>query len=200
MANVERRLEFASLLERLQEGDDAAVAELFDLVYAELRRLAARHLARERPGHTLQPTALVHEAFLKLSGTSVSAADRDHFVGIAARAMRQVLVDHARRRGAGKRGRGWERTTLGTDDVGVELDPHEILDLDRAMERLDERQRRVVELRFFAGLEEREVARLLGVTERTVRRDWVKARAWLYAELYPEEPTRPDAAPSAEAG
>lgn len=199
MTHGHRSEEVVTLLDRLREGDDAAVAELFDVVYAELRSLAARQLARERSGHTLQPTALVHEAFLKLAGTSVSAADRDHFVGIAARAMRQVLVDHARRKDAAKRGKGWERTTLGTGDVGVELDPHEILDLDRAMDRLDGRQRRVVELRFFAGLEERDVARLLDVTERTVRRDWVKARAWLYAELYGDDADPSGATSVAEA-
>jgi len=187
MADVDRRGSVSSLLTRLARGEESAVGELFQLVYVELRSLAAAQLARERPEHTLRPTALVHEAFLKLSGTAVSAEDRGHFVGIAARAMRQILVDHARKKGAGKRGGGWERTTLGSGDVAVEVDPHAMLDLDRAMELLDERQRRVVELRYFAGLEEREVAELLGVTERTVRRDWVKARAWLYAELYRDD-------------
>ncbi len=190
MADVDRRGAVSSLLARLGEGEESAVGELFRIVYGELRSLASSQLARERPGHTLQPTALVHEAFMKLSGTAVSAEDRGHFVGIAARAMRQILVDHARRKSADKRGRGWERTTLGSGDFAVEFDPHALLDLDRAMEKLDERQRRVVELRYFAGLEEREVAELLGVTERTVRRDWVKARAWLYAELYPDDAPR----------
>lgn len=189
MADVDTRGAVSSLLTRLGRGDESAVGELFQLVYGELRSLAAGQLARERPGHTLRPTALVHEAFLKLSGTAVSAEDRGHFVGIAARAMRQILVDHARKKSADKRGRGWAPTTLGSGDVAVEVDPDTMLDLDRAMELLDERQRRVVELRYFAGLEEREVADLLGVTERTVRRDWVKARAWLYAELYPGDAT-----------
>jgi len=188
MPDDDRRGAVSSLLARLGEGEESAVGELFQLVYGELRALAADQLARERPGHTLQPTALVHEAFLKLSGTAMGARDQGHFIGIAARAMRQILVDHARRKGAGKRGGGWDRTTLGAGDVALDVDPHELLDLDRAMEKLDERQRSVVELRYFAGLEEREVARLLDVTERTVRRDWVKARAWLYAAMYPGAP------------
>jgi RNA polymerase sigma factor (TIGR02999 family) len=189
--DVDRRGVVSSLLARLGQGEESAVGDLFQLVYRELRELAAGQLARERPGHTLQPTALVHEAFMKLSGTAVGARDRGHFIGIAARAMRQVLVDYARRRGAGKRGRGWDRTTLRVGGAVVDVDPDELLDLDRALETLDERQRRVVELRYFAGLEELEVARLLGVTERTVRRDWVKARAWLYAALYPAESSSP---------
>lgn len=200
MADVDRRKTVSSLLARLREGEESAVGELFQVVYAELRSLAAGQLARERPGHTLQPTALVHEAFLKLYGTAAGAEDRDHFVGLAARAMRQILVDHARRRGADKRGGGWARTKLGSGDVAVEIDPDTMIDLDRAMELLDERQRRVVELRYFAGLEEREVAGLLGVTERTVRRDWVKARAWLYAELYPGESSAPPGTGSRNGG
>jgi RNA polymerase sigma factor (TIGR02999 family) len=159
---------------------------VFRLVYDELRALAERQLRRERPGHTLQATALVHEAYLKLASGGALPADRSHFVGTAARAMRQVLVDHARRRSADKRGGAWQRTTLGEGPAALELELDTILDLDRAMERLDPRQCRVVELRFFAGLEEKEIAEILGVTERTVRRDWVKARAWLYAEMYPE--------------
>jgi RNA polymerase sigma factor (TIGR02999 family) len=177
-----------ALLVGVRQGDRQSVDELFRRVYDELRALAAGQLKRERPGHTLQPTALVHEAFVKLSGGgAVHADDRRHFVAIAARAMRQVLVDHARRRMADKRGGGMVRTTLGGDEPAVELDPAGVVDLDRALEELDERQRRVVELRFFAGLEETEVAQVLGVTPRTVRRDWVKARAWLYAALYPDE-------------
>lgn len=170
--------------ERMESGP--AVERLFQQVYGELRSLAAGQLARERPGHTLQPTALVHEAYLRLSGRGFEALDRGHFVGIAARAMRQVLVDHARRRMAEKRGGGLFRTTLGGMEPVVEMDPAQLLDLDRALASLSERQRRVVELRFFAGMEEREVGEILGVTERTVRRDWVKARAWLYSVLYPD--------------
>lgn len=173
-----------TLLRGVRAGDGSAVGGLFQEVYGDLRSLAAGQLARERPGHTLQPTALVHEAFLKLSGRGMEVADRGHFLGIAARAMRQILVDHARRRLAEKRGGGLFRTTLGGSDPVLEMDPAQLLDLDRALASLSERQRRVVELRFFAGLEEGEVGEVLGVAERTVRRDWVKARAWLYSILY----------------
>jgi len=188
----------AALLGGVRRGDRDSMDELFRRVYDELRALAAGQLGRERPGHTLQPTALVHEAFVKLSGGgAVHVEDRRHFVAVAARAMRQVLVDHARRRMADKRGGGMVRTTLGGDEPAIELDPAGMVDLDRALEELDERQRRVVELRFFAGLEETEVAHVLGVTPRTVRRDWVKARAWLYAALYPAEADAADERPPA---
>jgi RNA polymerase sigma factor (TIGR02999 family) len=149
--------------------------------------MAAGRLRGERPGHTLQATALVHELFLKMADGAIAARDRRHFMGVAARAMRQILVDHARRKMADKRGGGAHHTTLGGHDVAVRLDPAGLLDLDRALDGLDERQRKVVELRFFVGLEEREIAEALDVSERTVRRDWVKARAWLYAALYGEE-------------
>lgn len=174
------------LLRRSDGGDARALDELFEVVYDELRRMAAGRLRGERADHTLQATALVHELFLKMSDGAVAARDRRHFMGVAARAMRQILVDHARRKTAGKRGGGAMHTTLGGHDVAERLDPAGLLDLDRALDALDERQRRVVELRFFVGLEEREIAEALDVTERTVRRDWVKARAWLYAALYGE--------------
>lgn len=175
------------LLRAAREGDRAALDRLLPVVYDELRGLAAYQLRRERSGHTLHATALVHEAYMKLAGGgSVPARDRAHFLSIAARAMRQVLVDYARRRQAEKRGGGWHRTTLGEGDQAVEFRPAELLALDRALETLEERQRRVVELRFFGGLEETEIAEALDVSARTVRRDWVKARAWLYRELYPE--------------
>jgi RNA polymerase sigma factor (TIGR02999 family) len=166
------------------------VDRLMPLVYRELQALAQRQLQRERPGHTLHPTALVHEAYLKLNAArGLSATDRAHFLAIAARAMRQVLVEHARRRHAVKRGEGWDRTTL--SGVAALLpegggDTAELLALDAALEGLEERQREVVECRFFAGMEEREIAEALGVSVRTVRRDWVRARAWLYRELYPD--------------
>ena len=122
---------------------------------------------------------------MKLAGGgSVSAVSRAHFLAIAARAMRQVLVDDARRRSAAKRGDGWERITLDGHDVPGGMAPADVLALNDALEELDPRQRQVVECRFFGGMEEREIAVVLGVTERTVRRDWVKARAWLYRSLY----------------
>jgi RNA polymerase sigma factor (TIGR02999 family) len=134
--------------------------------------------------HAVQPTTLVHEAYLKLAGSAPRAENRVHLLAIAAHAMRQVLVDHARERRAAKRGPEWLRTTL-TDGVSTtNLDADALLALDDALERLDPRQRQVVECRFFAGLDDAEIADALGVTTRTVRRDWVKARAWLYRTLY----------------
>ncbi len=180
------------LLRVARAGDPDALGRVYDLVYGELRQIAAARLRREREGHTLQPTALVNEAFLKLAGSpSADVRDRKHFLGIAARAMRQVLVDHARRRGAVKRGEGVRAAPL-TDqlfDAGKSggIDAEELLALDAALDRLDRldpRLRQVVELRYFAGLNDTETGEVLGVTRRTVQRDWVRARAWLYRELY----------------
>ena len=171
-------------------GDPTALDRLFPVVYDQLRVLARAQLGRERAGHTLDPTALVNEAYLKLVvGPQVPWQGRTHFFAIAARAMRQVLIDYARRRGAAKRGGGWQQTTLSGDRVGFEIRLDELLSLDSALDRLgelDERLRQVVEYRFFAGLTEQEIAELLGVTERTVQRDWIKARAWLHKELHPD--------------
>jgi RNA polymerase sigma factor (TIGR02999 family) len=179
--------EVTQLLEAARRGEAGALDRVVPLVYDELRSIAARQLRRERAGHTLHATALVHEAYLKLSGSgTIEAADRGHFMAIAARAMRQVLVDHARRKNAEKRGGGWQQTTLSDGDRPLNFQPDELLALDQAMEELDERQRQVVECRFFAGMEEEETAAALGVSARTVRRDWVKARAWLYRSLYPQ--------------
>lgn len=177
--------EITRLLGGARHGDREALDRIVAVLYDELRELAQRQIRRERVGHTLGATALVHEAYARLAGASVPAQDRAHFLALAARAMRQVLVDHARRSLARKRGGGWKRTTLG-DRLGssAELDPAEIIALDDALESLEPRQRHVVECRFFGGMEEKEIAAALGVTERTVRRDWVKARAWLYRTLY----------------
>ena len=176
-----------ALLERARRGDAAAEAELFPMVYADLKRAAELLLRRERPGHTLEPTDLVHEAYLKLGGAAhADANNRRHFVAVAARAMRQVLVDHARRRNAGKRGAGQVEVRITNADAGIDVDIAEMIALDDALERLGEknpRLPRVVELRFFAGLSEEEAADVLGVTARTVQRDWVAARAWLHKEL-----------------
>ena len=172
------------LLLALRGGDREALDRLLPLVYDELRRLARRALGREHAPRTLHATGLVHEAYLKLAGGSVDASDRAHFLAIAARAMRQVLVDHARRREASRRGGSWSQTTL-TEGLRVtDFKPEEILALNEAMDTLEPRQRQVVECRFFAGMEDAEIAEALGMTERTVRRDWVKARAWLYRALY----------------
>ena len=167
------------LLQTARAGDRAALDRVLPLLYEDLRRLARRQLAREHGSRTIQPTTLVHEAYLKLAGSAPRADNRVHLLAIAAHAMRQVLVDHARERKAAKRGPEWVSTTL-TDGVSTtNLDAEALLALDDALERLDPRQRQVVECRFFAGLEDAEIAEALGVTTRTVRRDWVKARAWL---------------------
>lgn len=184
--------EVTQLLHRLGNGDERAATELYPLVYDALRGVAGRALARERAGHSLERTELVHEAYLRLVGAAnVSWQDQAHFLAVAARAMRQVLVDHARRRGAAKRGGGVAVRSLndasGVPDPADALPPDELLALDDALARLEEfapRLRAVVEYRFFAGLGERDIAHVLGVTERTVQRDWVKARAWLHKEIY----------------
>ncbi len=193
--------EVTELLVRVREGDQEALERVFPIVYDELRRVAGYQLQGERAGHTLQPTALVNEAYLKLVGSpGADWRDRAHFVAIAARAMRQVLVDHARRRDAFKRGGDRQQTTLSGVPLGVDLNSDELLALDEALDRLDaldSRLRQVVEYKFFGGLTDKETAELLGVTPRTAQRDWVKARAWLYRELYPHAPAG-ESAPSGE--
>jgi RNA polymerase sigma factor (TIGR02999 family) len=177
--------EVTRLLRHVRDGDGAALERVMALIYDDLRALAQRQLRREFQERTLEPTALVHEAYLKMVGAvSVDAADRAHFLALAAHAMRQVLVDHARRRTAAKREDAWRQVTL--TDAGAEdgLDPEALIALDDALARLDERQRQVVECRFFGGMSEAEIATALGVTDRTVRREWVKARAWLNRALY----------------
>jgi len=179
------------LLQRARGGDDAASAAVFPLVYDELRRLAHRQLRREAAGHSLNTTALVHEAYLRLVNQRQSqVTDRAHFFAIAATAMRRILVDHARRHGAVKRGAGATRVPLESIDV---LAPAERADLFLALDAallqlatLDARQAQVVECRFFGGLTEDETAEALGTSARTVKRDWAKARSWLYQELYPD--------------
>ncbi len=175
-------------LRELQAGDQNAFDRLFPLVYAELRRTADHLLRREQPGHTLQPTALVHEAYLRLvNRASLDWQSRAHFLAVAARAMRQILVDYARRRGAVKRGGGVIHARLGDEVAGVDAPLEDLMALDDALNRLgdiDARLRQVVEFRFFGGLTEEEIADILGITTRTAQRDWARARAWLYKELY----------------
>ena len=185
-ADASRPGEVTQLLQAAREDERGALDRLIAVVYDELRLMARRQLARERSGHTLHATALVHEVYVKLAGSPIDASDRAHFLAIAARAMRQILVDHARRKKAQKRGGGWEVTTLTDGSRSVDFNPEEMLALDRALDELDERQRQVVEFRFFGGMEESEIATVLAISERTVRRDWVKARAWLYRSLYPQ--------------
>jgi RNA polymerase sigma factor (TIGR02999 family) len=179
--------DITGLLLAWRQGDGGALDRLFPLVYDEIRRLAHHQLGRERPDHTLGTTGLIHEAYLKLVDQSRAQwADRGHFFSIAARMMRRILVDYARQRAADKRGGGWARVDLG-EDLAAGEDRHDVLlAVEEALTRLgaeDERMARVVECRFFAGLTDEETAAALGVTDRTVRRDWVKARAWLYRDL-----------------
>jgi RNA polymerase sigma factor (TIGR02999 family) len=175
------------LLKRMQDGDGDARARLIALVYPELRRMAARRMRGERPDHTLQPTALVHEAFVRLAGTrDIVWENRGHFFALAAEVMRNVLVDSARRRRAVKRGSGAQAKALDDWDAEVYERPDLILDVDRLLARLramDARQAQVVEMRFFAGLTEREIADAMDVSERTIKRDWSMARAWMRKEL-----------------
>jgi RNA polymerase sigma factor (TIGR02999 family) len=175
------------LLRAWGDGDDGALERVTPLVEAELRRLARAYMARERRGHTLQVTALVNEAFLRLTDArSVEWQDRAHFLGISARLMRRVLVDHARSRGYRKRGGDAERVTL---DEGLITSPEPAIDvvaLDRALEALaavDIRKARVIELRFFGGSSVEETAEVLHVSPDTVKRDWRLAKLWLLREL-----------------
>ena len=165
----------------------AVYDELFPLVYAELRRIAAREMRREKPGRTLQTTALVHEAYLRLlKDASLSFENRAHFLGVAARAMREILIEHARARSARKRGGGAVRLTLDDLVAPVSSPSIDVLALDEALQRLarlDERHARVVELRYFGGLSVEETAAALELSPATVKRDWTLARAWLFREL-----------------
>jgi RNA polymerase sigma factor (TIGR02999 family) len=175
------------LLAAVKGGDRSKLAELVDVVYEDLRRLAQQYMGQERSGHTLQPTALVHEAFLKLIDQSrVDWRDRSHFFAIGAQAMRRILVNHAKSRGRVKRGGGKQKLPL-DEALTVSLeDDDEILAVDEALEKLaalDERQAKIVELRFFGGLNVDEVAAVLGVSKRTVEREWAACRAWLRREL-----------------
>ena len=183
----ERQHDVTRILHDWTDGDQNAPERLMPFVYDELRRLARSFLARERGAHTLQPTALVHEAYVRLvDQRSVSWQNRAHFYGLAASMMRRILIDHARAHAAGKR--GGSAIHLSLDDVQVPIEERaaDFIALDEALEKLaefDERKCRVVEMRFFAGLNDEEIAEVLGVTTRTVLRDWQKARLWLYREL-----------------
>jgi RNA polymerase sigma factor (TIGR02999 family) len=185
------RPEVSELLQRWNGGDETALERLMPLVYDELRGVAARYLQAERPGHTLQPTALVHEAYMRLVGQDhVVWQNRAHFFAIAAQMMRRVLVDHARRKKAAKRDAATFRIEMAEKEAGSagDRDP-EILDLDEALkglEALDPRQARIVELRFFGGLTVEETAEIAGLSPATVKREWRTARAWLRQELESE--------------
>ena len=169
------------------QGDESALAQLVPLVEAELHRLAQLYLRRERPGHTLQPTALVNEAFVRLiDGGAVQWQNRAQFFGITAQVMRRILVDHARRRQQLKRGGDVLRVSLTQAENAAQEQSASVLALDdalAALEAFDPRKSRLVELKFFGGLSEAEIAEVMGLSLRTVQRDWNLARAWLYQEL-----------------
>ncbi len=194
MFQEEGRGQVTRLLQAWSKGDGSALEELTPIVYDELYRLALRYLAGEREGHLLQPSALVNEAFLRLmGGQRVDWANRAHFYAVSARLMRQILIDFARAQKAGKRGNRQQHLDLAAvDEVQVEQQsPVALIDLDAALKdlaHLDPRQAQVVELRYFGGLENAEIATVLGVSEPTVVRDWRVARAWLYARLQPGKP------------
>lgn len=175
------------ILQRASDGDDSAVNRLMPLVYDELRALAESYLQRERPDHTLQATALVHEAYVRLvRQEDVEWKNRAHFFAVAAQAIRRILVDHARTRQRAKRGGDRQRVRLDEDVALLEERELDLLALDEALGRLatlHERQARIVELRFFGGLGLKEVAEILEVSPRTVDGDWSMARAWLRREL-----------------
>jgi len=179
--------EVIQLLARFRAGDREAESQLVPLVYAELRRLAAHYLSGERCDHTLQPTALVHEAFLRMaSGGQPEWQNRAHFIAISARLMRQILVDHARHHRTLKRGGSREIVPLEDTLVFVQEKSAELLALDQALDRLaqqDERQSQIVEMKFFGGLSIEDIAEVLKLSPRTVRRDWTVARAWLHKEI-----------------
>jgi RNA polymerase sigma-70 factor (ECF subfamily) len=179
--------EVTQLLAEIRGGNHAAEERLITLVYDELRRLAGYYMRGERTGHTLQPTALVHEAYLRL--TSMQDLDwhnRSHFFAVASQVMRRILVDHARTHLAEKRGGNFEKVNLeGSFEVSLSESEH-VVALDEALDKLsqmDARQGRIVELRFFGGLTEEEVGKVLGISERTVKREWRTAKAWLYEYL-----------------
>ena len=179
--------EITEILQAWRGGDAAAVERLFPLVYDELRRQAKSYLRRERSDHTLQPTALVHEAYMKLAGgDSFVIENRVHFFGIASRVMRRILVDHARQHNAEKRGGAAKRFSIENIEILPEQSAGDLLELNDALQKLeqiDERKCRVVDMRFFGGLKESEIAEVLGVNEKTVRRDWQFAKLWLFREL-----------------
>jgi len=177
------------LLREWANGTQSALEALTPLVYAELRRLARGYLRNEAPGHTLQPTALVHEAFLRMVGHAPDCENRSQFYGVAAHLMRQILVDHARTRQAVKRGGQFVHVSLEEELVLSREQDSYLVALDEALERLavvDPRKARVVELRFFGGLSVEESAEALNVSEVTVRRDWQFAKTWLLRELSQE--------------
>jgi RNA polymerase sigma-70 factor, ECF subfamily len=180
--------EVTQLLANWSHGDNAALEKLTPLVYDELRRLAHHYMEGQRPDHTLQTTALVNEAYLRLADQKrPSFTNRSHFLAVAAKAMRQILVNHAKALQSQKRGAGASKVELNEAALVSPEQTSAILDVNEALERLgmlDSRKAQVVELRYFGGLKEDEIAEVLNISSVTVRRDWVFARAWLYTELH----------------
>lgn len=176
-----------ALLVRWRGGDREALDALMPLVYAELHRLARTYLKRERPDHTLQSTALVHEAYVRLAGQNTPQwQNRAHFFGVAAQLMRQILVDHARGYRADKRGGGAYKLTLGDaaeQPQRIDVDLVALDDALKSLAEIDPQQGRIVELKFFAGLTNEDASEILGISTSTVKRDWITARAWLFREL-----------------
>ena len=189
MSTAEQK-QLTALLQAWSDGDKEALEKLAPRVQQELHRLAARYMAGERPSHPLQATALINEAYIRLIGwKNVRWQNRAHFFGVSARLMRQILVDAARARRGPKRRGDFSDTSLDEGCVFRPEKPHDVLALDEALTRLaelDPRKSKIVELRFFGGLNEVETASVLGVSERTVRNDWKLAKAWLYREITPE--------------
>lgn len=178
--------EVTRILESIEGGDPKAAEELLPLVYEELRKLAAVRLAQEAPGQTLQPTALVHEAWLKLGGSSHDWNSRGHFFAAAAEAMRRILIDRARKRSRLRHGAGLKRINLDSVDLAATTDDETLLRLDEALGKLaaeSQDKAELVKLRFFSGLSIPEAACALGISEATAKRHWAYARAWLYCEL-----------------
>lgn len=179
--------EITQILQDWNEGNEDAKERLLPFVYEELKRQARVLMSRERNNHTLQPTALVHEAFMRLSEQSgIDWQNRKHFFGIASRLMRQILVDHARTHGAAKRGSNPIHFSVDDVQIPVEDRAASIIALDEVLEKLaefDERQSKIVEMRFFGGMNNNEIADALEISERTVGREWQSARLWLYREL-----------------
>jgi RNA polymerase sigma-70 factor (ECF subfamily) len=179
--------EVTQLLAAWRDGDQQALDKLMPLVYDELRRIASRYMKRERAGHTLQTSALVNEAYLRMVGQqNVDWQNRAHFFGVAASIMRHLLVDRARANGRVRRGRNPQQVSFDEAAVVSEQRGEELLALDEALTKLneiDERKVKIVELRYFSGLSAEETAEVLGVSEITVKREWLKAKAWLYREL-----------------
>jgi RNA polymerase sigma-70 factor, ECF subfamily len=181
--------EVTQLLEAMHDGDPGAAEKLLPLVYTELHRLAKAYMRRERPDHTLQATALINEAYLRLLGEDVDWKNRAHFIGVAAHVMRRVLVEYARAHNADRRGGGLKRVELQEELVISPERLDEVTLLDDAMTRLalsNPRQARVVELRYFGGLSVEQIAEVLEIAPRTVKRDWSLARIWLFRELRPQ--------------